>query len=131
MPPQVRGAHHLAVQVADLPAAERFYTSVLGLQVLRRWPWADGRAGERSVWLSLGAGGQFLALEACGGKPEPRPFHDPRAGIHLVALTIDRADRAAWEARLGDRIVHRTRYTLYVQDPEGNRIGLSHFPDEA
>ena len=131
MPAQVHGAHHLAVQVADLPRAERFYTEVLGLAVVRRWPWPDGRAGERSIWLSLGEGAQFLALEACEGKAEPRPFHDPRAGLHLFALGIERADRPAWEQRLGAQIVHRSRFTLYVQDPEGNRVGLSHFPHEA
>jgi len=26
--------------------------------------------------------------------------------------------------------VHRTRWTLYLRDPEGNRIGLSHYPHE-
>ena len=61
--PQVHGHHHLAIQVKDLPAAERFYVDALGLRVLRRWPWEDGRPGERSVWLSVGAGEEFLALE--------------------------------------------------------------------
>jgi catechol 2,3-dioxygenase-like lactoylglutathione lyase family enzyme len=130
MAPQVHGPHHLAIQVSDLPAAERFYREVLGLEVVKRWPFEDGRAGERSVWLSLGGPG-FLALEACDGARPPPPFRDPLPGLHLFALGIDRADRAAWEQRLGDRVVHRTRYTLYVRDPEGNRIGLSHYPDEA
>ena len=31
---------------------------------------------------------------------------------------------------LGVDVVHRTRWSLYVRDPEGNRIGLSHFPHE-
>jgi glyoxylase I family protein len=128
------GVHHLAVQVRDLQAAERFYCGVLGLLVSRRWPWPDGRQGERSLWVALGAAGSFLALEACEGAPEPRPFADPRPGLHLVALAIERGDRALWEARLaaaGVPVVHRSRYTLYVQDPEGNRVGLSHFPEEA
>src|SRR5438270_1863875 len=51
--PQVHGHHHLAIQVKDLSAAERFYVEALGLRVLRRWPWEDGRPGERSVWLSV------------------------------------------------------------------------------
>ena len=34
-------------------------------------------------------------------------------------------------AELGVGLVNRTRWTLYVRDPEGNRIGLSHYPDEA
>ena len=118
--------HHLAIQVADLPRAERFYCDVLGLQVRTRWPFADGRPGERSLWLALGAG--FLALEACEQPAPARAFRDPRAGLHLFAIAIAAGDRAAWEQRLGAAIVHRTPFTLYVLDPEGNRIGLSHHP---
>ncbi|HWE22965.1 MAG TPA: VOC family protein, partial [Myxococcales bacterium] len=50
--PSVRGHHHLAIQVKDLPGAVRFYGDVLGLKVVRRWPAEGGRGGERSVWLS-------------------------------------------------------------------------------
>lgn len=139
-PPRVHGHHHLAIQVKDLPRAERFYADVLGLPVRRRWPWEDGRAGERSLWLSVGRAGpgapddEFLALEACDADRPPTPFRDPHGGLHLLALRIAAADRSAWEERLaalGVEIVHRTRWTLYVRDPEGNRIGLSHHPDEA
>lgn len=126
--------HHLAIRVHDLARAERFYTGVLGLAVERRWPWPaeeNGRAGERALWLSLTAG--FLALEACEGEQPAPPFRDAAPGLHLLALRIAAADRAAWEARFaahGVPVVHRSRWTLYVQDPEGNRIGLSHHPED-
>jgi glyoxylase I family protein len=129
------GVHHVAIQVRDLAAMAAFYESVLGLPVLRRWPAADG-VGDRSIWIDLG-GGAFLALEALPGGGAPAPsasWQSPSPGFHLVALTIPRAARAAWEARLtaaGVAIAHRTAYTLYVRDPEGNRVGLSHWPDEA
>ena len=132
--PQVHGHHHLAIQVKDLPAAERFYREALSLRVLRRWAWEDGRPGERSVWLSVGAGDEFLALESCDAERAPTPFRDPHGGLHLLALRIQAADRSGWEGKFsaqGVEIVHRTRWTLYVRDPEGNRIGLSHFPHEA
>ncbi|MGZ6142525.1 MAG: VOC family protein [Myxococcales bacterium] len=131
---QVLGHHHLAIQVKDLAAAERFYVEVLGLAVVRRWLREDGAPGERSLWLSVGAGEEFLALEACDAERPPTPFRDPHGGLHLLALRILASDREAWErklASLGVGIVHRTRWTLYVRDPEGNRIGLSHFPHEA
>lgn len=134
--PRVHGHHHLAVQVKDLPRAERFYTEVLGLTVLRRWPWDDGRPGERSLWISVGSSSaaEFIALEACDAEAPPRPFRDPHGGLHLLALRIAAGDRPAWERRLlehGVEIVHRTRWTLYLRDPEGNRLGLSHYPDES
>jgi catechol 2,3-dioxygenase-like lactoylglutathione lyase family enzyme len=120
--------HHLALKVADLARAETFYASVLGLPVLRRWPRSDG-SGERSLWLDLGQGA-FLALECADG---PAPAKDEGApGIHLVALCIARGEREAWIGKLahaGHTIYHQTDHTLYVRDPEGNRVGLSHWPD--
>ena len=122
--------HHLAIQVADLAGCERFYREVLELEVLRRWP-RDG-GGDRSVWLALGGG--FLALERAEQAPVPAGFRSPEAGFHLAALRIRPEERARWEARLAERgvpVVHRTRWTIYLRDPEGNRIGLSHHPDDA
>jgi glyoxylase I family protein len=125
------GFHHLAIQVRDLGAAEDFYRKVLGLRVLRRWPAAPPATGERSVWLDAGgADGGFIALE--------RAAADERApdtlGLHLVALRIARGERETWEQRLaraGVAVTHRTDFTLYLRDPEGNRIGLSHWPEGA
>jgi catechol 2,3-dioxygenase-like lactoylglutathione lyase family enzyme len=126
----VHGVHHLAIQCADLERCERFYREVLGLEVKQRWPGDDGR--DRSVWLELG--GAFLALERSSRPPSPRPWRDPEAGLHLLALRIEAGQRAAVEARLasaGVEVVERTRWTLYLRDPEGNRIGLSHHPEAA
>jgi hypothetical protein len=52
----------------------------------------------------------------------------------MVALRIEPAARAALEAALATRglpIERRTRWTLYVRDPEGNLVGLSHHPHDA
>ncbi len=121
--------HHVAIQCRDLGACERFYREVLGLAVLRRWPREGG--GDRSVWLALEEG--FLALERAEEEPARGPWRDGKAGLHLLALRIAPGERSAWEARLeasGVPVVHRTRWTLYVRDPEGNRVGLSHHPDD-
>lgn len=123
------GAHHVAIKVADLARAEAFYVGVLGLPVLRRWPASDGM-GDRSLWLDLGADA-FLALERAAGAQPAKSEDAP--GIHLLALRIRRADRARWIATLaeaGHPIYQHTDYTIYVKDPEGNRIGLSHWGDE-
>jgi catechol 2,3-dioxygenase-like lactoylglutathione lyase family enzyme len=123
--------HHLAIQCADLGRCEAFYREVLGLPVLRRWPREGG--GDRSVWLSLGEGGGFLALERADEAPTPAPWRDGKAGLHLIALRIAPSERRGWEDRLeaaGVLVVHRTRWSIYFHDPEGNRIGLSHHPDD-
>jgi catechol 2,3-dioxygenase-like lactoylglutathione lyase family enzyme len=126
----VLALHHVAVNCLDLARCERFYREVLGLAELRRWP-AEG-GGDRSVWLAAGDG--FLALERADREPDPGPWRDGRPGLHLVALRIARREREEWERRLashGVPVAHRTRFTLYLRDPEGNRIGLTHYPDSA
>jgi glyoxylase I family protein len=133
------GVHHVAIAVRDLGVVEAFYAGVLGLPVLRRWPMPGQMAGDekrdRSVWCDLG-GGAFLALEraADGEAARESAAADRVQGYLMIALRITRAARADWEARLaaaGVAVVHRTAYTIYVADPEGNRVGLSHWPDAA
>lgn len=119
--------HHIAIKVVDFPPMERFYCDVLGLAVQRRWPAADG--GDRSLWLDLGAGA-FLALERASEPREALGEEEP--GMHMLALRIARDERTAWLDRLAKASVcvyRQTDYTIYVKDPEGNRIGLSHWPD--
>lgn len=127
--PAPGGVHHLAIAVRDLVATTEFYQHVLGLPVLRRWPATDGGDQDRSVWLDLGDGA-FLALERTTGQAAPRDDQTP--GFQMVALRIPRTARADWEARLaaaGVAVVHRTAYTITLRDPEGNRVGLSHWPE--
>jgi catechol 2,3-dioxygenase-like lactoylglutathione lyase family enzyme len=118
--------HHLAVVTADLARSVAFYTEVLGLPVERRW--ADERGEPRSVWVALDAGA-FLAIERASA---PGPKRDESApGFHCVSLRIARSERDAWRDRLegaGCEIVQETAYTLYVRDPDGNLVGLSHWP---
>jgi catechol 2,3-dioxygenase-like lactoylglutathione lyase family enzyme len=120
--------HHVALKVQDLARAERFFAQTLGLAVLRRWPASDGQ-GERSLWLDLGAGA-FLALEKSSSEAGPLAADGP--GLHLLALRIERAERQEWIDRLakaGVPLYEQTAFTIYCRDPEGNRIGLSHWPD--
>jgi glyoxylase I family protein len=122
-------AHHLALLVEDLPGAEAFYAGLLGLPVLRRWQ-GDGGAGDRSVWLD--AGGLILMLERADA--HAARGDDGAGGWHLFALTLDPAEREAVRARLaaaGHPVEAETEFTLYVRDPEGNRVGLSHWPTAA
>ncbi|MFT3765867.1 MAG: VOC family protein [Minicystis sp.] len=124
--------HHLAVVVRDLGRAEGFYRGILGLPVLRRWD--DAAGAPRSIWLGLG-GGAFLAVEkALEGAPERPHGEPPAAGWHCVALGITAGEREAWRARLasaGLAIERESAFTLYVRDPEGNLVGLSHYPEAA
>jgi catechol 2,3-dioxygenase-like lactoylglutathione lyase family enzyme len=122
--------HHLAVAVRDLGRAEAFYGGVLGLLVQKRW--ADDAGAPRSIWLDLG-GGAFLAVEVAAPDLPARPARD-LPGWHCVALGIARDERDAWRSRLaaaGHPVERESAFTLYVRDPEGNLVGLSHYPEPA
>jgi catechol 2,3-dioxygenase-like lactoylglutathione lyase family enzyme len=119
--------HHLAVVTADLARAEAFYSGVLGLTVVRRW--ADDAGAPRAVWMTL-AGDAFLALERASAAGPRRS--DGAPGWHCVSLTIAKSEREAWRSRLaghGVTVERESDYTLYLRDPDGNLIGLSHWPD--
>lgn len=123
--------HHIALAAANPAALAEFYERVLELQRLRVQNDDDGRV--TSVWLQLDAG-VILMLEAAtiddahGGE-----FADKRPGYHLLALTIEADEREAWRRKLhehGVEIVHETQFTLYFRDPDGNRVGLSHYAQD-
>ncbi len=118
--------HHLAVVVRDVSRSERFYRDVLGLPEIERW---HDERGLRAVWYSLGdgtAGDPFLAVER--GDPAQERLD---TGWHCVALRIAPEDRLPWERALeaaGHPVTRRTGYTIYCRDPDGNWVGLSHYP---
>lgn len=124
----IQGFHHLAIQAHDVERCTAFYRDVLGLPEQARHHLPDGTL--RSVWLTV-EGSAFLAVERCDDPPSETSYRTGRAGLHLVALRIAREQRDELERELTFReipIVHRTAYTIYVRDPEGNRVGLSHHP---
>lgn len=119
------GIHHVAIQVHDVEKVARFYRDVLELPERARHHRDDGSL--RSIWIEASPDGSFLAIE------ELRPGTRGTLGHSLVALRIARADRAGWLQHLAEHgvpIEKQTRWTLYVKDPEGNVIGLSHHPHD-
>jgi hypothetical protein len=90
---------------------------VLNLPEQARHHHSDGRL--RSVW--VGVPGGFLAVEE----------GTPRNAV--IALRIGRTERAAWLERFERENVaidKQSRWTVYVRDPEGNVVGLSHHPED-
>jgi glyoxylase I family protein len=140
-PAALGGVHHVAIKVRDLEGAERFYCGVLGLGMVRRWryPGDPPSPSWRSFWVATeGAEGEFLALERADDADPPHGAAPSQrrgdSGHHLVAFRIPVAARRAWEDHLraaGFPVTHRTAFTLYVDDPEGNHLALSHHPDPA
>ena len=120
------GFHHVAIQTHDVPRLAAFYCDVLGLPELTRYLRDDGSL--RSVWVGVGpaASDGFFALEDLPAGEAGGP-----AGFSMVALRIDAADRQGLEAVLARHhvaIERESGFTVYVRDPDGNLVGLSHHP---
>jgi glyoxylase I family protein len=113
--------HHIALRTADIAGLAAFYRDIVGLSV------ADGAETRRShgVWLSLGE--TWVMIEAREpGEPGVLP-----GTMDLIAFAILPSERASFEAKLGRAgvaIEGHTTFTLYFRDPDGRRLGVSHYP---
>jgi len=126
--PPIVGFYELALEVADLDAAERFYHGLLGLPIVDRW------TGERRATV-LGLGGDgFLLLwpPETGGAAA---IHRGRGGSHVhFALRIPpdavdptRARLDALGVPVETFVFERGDRALYLDDPDGNVVELSGF----
>lgn len=128
----IGGFHHVAVQVRDVANVARFYVETLGLPELKRFHRDDGSL--RSIWIGASSGateGPFLAIEQAGGSSPAAP--PAPVGFSMVAFKIDASKRAGLVQtfqRLEVPIEKETGWTIYIRDPEGNLIGLSHHPED-
>lgn len=108
--------HHVAFRTHDLSRLHAFYTS-LGFETTRR--------DERSAWMR--AGDVVLMLEHA----EPEEAQDLSASRELVAFQVTIEERRVLTATLqtiGVPTDGATPFTTYVRDPDGRRIGFSHYP---
>jgi catechol 2,3-dioxygenase-like lactoylglutathione lyase family enzyme len=118
----VSGVSELVLEVVDLEAAEAFYSGLLGLPVVDRWPEREAvwvMAGERT---RIGLWRPQVGLE--GG----------RGGLHVhFALHVDEAgyDEAVAMLRERGADVREHRFdtdppsrAAYLDDPDGNVVEL-------
>ncbi len=124
----MRTLHHLAIKSQAPESLARFYFELFELPEIERH--TDAR-GLRSVWLQLGE--MILMVERSGSHSlHEVSFQDDPPGLHLIALKIEPEEASIWRARLesaGVKIESQSRFTLYFADPEGNRLGLSSWPE--
>ena len=83
------GLHHVAVICSDYTASKRFYTEILGLEVLAE----TYRAARDSYKLDLAVDGQYVLELFSFPSPPPRPSYPEAAGLRHLAFAV--ADVAA------------------------------------
>ena len=116
------GVHHVAIICTDYAASRRFYTEVLGLEVLAE----TYRAERDSYKLDLALNGQYLVELFSFPSPPPRASRPEAAGLrHLAFAVPDVAAASQHLASLGvacepirvDELTGR-RFTFFF-DPDG------------
>lgn len=130
---RVRALGETVLRFKDLERVKRFYTDVIGLDVLRDFEGitflkvADGHGGHTQI-----IGLFHESLPAPFPKDRRGPVHLETTSLHHFALEIDRGDFDAELARLQglgiDVTIVEHRWcrwrSLYVHDPEGNILEL-------
>ena len=123
---QVGQVHHIAVKCWDVEVLAGFYQLLFGFDPERRF---EDEFGLRSIWLRHGHLRLMFERSEVGGSTN-RSFDEDPIGLHLLAFQIGEDEHTAWKRILdeaGCPVVHETEHTIYLQDPEGNRVGLSSY----
>jgi glyoxylase I family protein len=129
--PRLAGLHHVALTVSDLDRAQKFWTELLGLQLLMR----------TETFCALKTGSdrlQALFLTTHQGTREG-PFSEFTVGLDHVCLTVDSAETlAAWRRHLHERgVAHSYQrsewgHHINLRDPDNIAVELFLLePDEA
>lgn len=124
-PEPTLGLRHVALQVRDLEACERFYVELLGMRV-------EWRPDPDNVYLT--GGHDNLALHRI---PGPHAVAGEQRLDHIGFMLRDLAEVDAWHRWLSSHAVpimkaprtHRDgARSFYCQDPDGNSVQIIYHP---
>lgn len=114
--------HHIAVICSDYEVSKKFYTEVLGLQILRE----VYRPERKSYKLDLGIGDEYVIELFSFPDPPPRPSQPESCGLRHLAFSVE--EIAAKFSELTDKglvceDIRTDEFTgkkfFFTQDPDG------------
>ena len=119
---------HTMLRVGDLERSLAFYTQVLGMKLLRRQDYPDGKF--TLAFVGFGPESEQAALELTYNWGTSA--YDLGAGVGHVAVEVDDASAACAEIKRRGGVVtreagpmkHGTTVIAFVQDPDGYKIEL-------
>ncbi|MFZ5508964.1 MAG: lactoylglutathione lyase [Pseudomonadota bacterium] len=119
---------HTMLRVGDLERSLKFYTEVLGMRLLRRQDYPDGKFTLAFVGYQDESEGAVLELTYNWGVDR----YDLGTGYGHVAVEVDDAYAACEEIKRRGGVVtreagpmkHGTTVIAFIQDPDGYKIEL-------
>ena len=119
---------HTMIRVGDLDRSIAFYTEILGMQLLRRQDYPDGRF--TLAFVVYGSEDQEAVLELTHNWDTPS--YDLGNGYGHIALAVPDAAAACAEIKArGGKVVreagpmkHGSTIIAFVEDPDGYKIEL-------
>ncbi len=119
---------HTMIRVGDLDRSIRFYTDVLGMQLLRRHDYPDGKF--TLAFVGYGPESEQAVIELTYNYGVDK--YELGTGFGHIALEVEDAYRACEEIKKrGGKVVreagpmkHGTTVIAFAEDPDGYRIEL-------
>lgn len=122
MPVQLRAVHHIAIICTDYNISKKFYTEILGLEIIAE----VYREARKSYKLDLSLNGHYIIELFSFPDPAPRPSRPEAAGLRHLAFEVDDLDQTV--SGLADKGV--IAEPIRIDEFTGKRFTFASDPDQ-
>lgn len=123
----IRSIHHIAILTDDYATSKRFYTEILGFEIVRE----TYRAERKSYKLDLAIAGRYQVELFSFPDFRERGSYPEAKGLRHLAFAVDDVDAAAAELRIKGVEVEPVRIDeltqkrfVFFSDPNGQPLEL-------
>ncbi|WP_132055762.1 SMU1112c/YaeR family gloxylase I-like metalloprotein [Pseudocnuella soli] len=119
---EISAVHHIAIICSDYERSKAFYTTVLGLEIIRE----VYRAERNSYKLDLALNGQYIIELFSFPNPAPRPSYPEACGLRHLCFAVQNITETVTYLQaqgITPEPVRIDEYTnkqfTFIQDPDG------------